>query len=136
MGAFGLQKFAGKDVSQFSITAGTDEAAALIAVSSIIQVDRTEASMTEFISKLTNEFGANGYFSDVTKETIGNSVKTLAGKLESIAGNIVGRYETLGKTVSVKPLKYYFDWDGNGTAGDEVAPESTSISGTLANFRV
>ena len=128
MGAFGLQKFAGKDVSQFSITAGTDEAAALIAVSSIIQVDRTEASMTEFISKLTNEFGENGYFSDVTKETIGSSVKTLAGKLESIAGNIVGRYETLGKTVSVKPLKYYFDWDGNGTAGDEVAPESTSIS--------
>ena len=69
MGALGLQKYAGKDVSQFSITSGTDEAAALIAVSTIIQVDRSEASMTEFISKLTNEFGANGYFSDATKQT-------------------------------------------------------------------
>lgn len=128
MGAFGLQKYAGKDVSQFSITAGTDEAAALIAVSSIIQVDRSEASMTEFISKLTNEFGTNGYFSDATKETLAKSVSKLQGKLNDIAEHIVGRYEKLGKTVTVKPLKYYFDWDGNGVVGDEIAPEGTSIT--------
>jgi hypothetical protein len=128
MGAFGLQKYAGKDVSQFSITSGTDEAAALIAVSSIIQVDRSEASMTEFISKLTNEFGTNGVFSDATKQTIANSTQSLIGKLDIISRNIVGRYETLGKTVSVKPLKYYFDWDGNGSAGGEIAPEGSSVS--------
>ena len=128
MGAFGLQKYAGKDVSQFSITSGTDEAAALIAVSAIIQVDRSEASMTEFISKLTNEFGANGYFSDATKQTIAGSVDKVRSQLDAISKNIVGRYESLGKTVSVKPLKYYFDWDGNGSAGDEIAPEGSSVS--------
>lgn len=127
MGAFGLQKYAGKDVSQFSITAGTDEAAALIAVSSIIQVGRSEAGMTEFISKLTNEFGANGSFSDATKETISTSVEKLNDKLEGIADNIVSRYEKLGKTVTVKPLKYYFDWDGNGVVGDEILPEGASV---------
>ena len=128
MGAFGLQKYAGKDVSQFSITSGTDEAAALIAVSAIVQVDRSEASMTEFISKLTNEFGANGYFSDATKQTIAGSVDKLRSQLDAISKNIIGRYESLGKTVSVKPLKYYFDWDGNGSAGDEIAPEGSSVS--------
>lgn len=128
MGAFGLQKYAGKDVSQFSITAGTDEAAALIAVSSIIQVDRSEAGMTEFISKLTNEFGSNGTFSDATKETIAKSVTKLQGKLNDIAEHIVGRYEKLGKTITVKPLKYFFDWDGNGVVGDEIAPEGLSVS--------
>lgn len=128
MGAFGLQKFAGKDVSQFSITAGTDEAAALIAVSSIIQVGRSEAGMTEFISKLTNEFGANGLFSDATKQTISKSIDNLSDKLEGIASNIVSRYEKLGKTVAVKPLKYYFDWDGNGVAGDEIVPDGVSIT--------
>ena len=128
MGAFGLQKYAGKDVSQFSITSGTDEAAALIAVSAIIQVDRSEASMTEFISKLTNEFGANGYFSDATKQTIAGSVDKVRSQLDAISKNIIGRYESLGKTVSVKPLKYYFDWDGNGSAGDEIAPEGSSVS--------
>lgn len=128
MGAFGLQKYAGKDVSQFSITSGTDEAAALIAVSTIIQVDRSEASMTEFISKLTNEFGANGYFSDATKQTIAGSVDKVRSQLDAISKNIIGRYESLGKTVSVKPLKYYFDWDGNGSAGDEIAPEGSSVS--------
>ncbi len=128
MGAFGLQKYAGKDVSQFSITAGTDEAAALIAVSSIIQVDRSEASMTELISKLTNEFGANGYFSDATKETLAFSTAKLTDKLDGIAEHVISRYENLGKTVTVKPLKYYFDWDGNGVAGDEIAPEGTSVT--------
>lgn len=128
MGAFGLQKYAGKDVSQFSITSGTDEAAALIAVSAIIQVDRSEASMTEFISKLTNEFGANGYFSDATKQTIAGSVDKVRSQLDAISKNIIGRYESLGKKVSVKPLKYYFDWDGNGSAGDEIAPEGSSVS--------
>lgn len=128
MGAFGLAKYAGTDVSQFSITAGTDEAAALIAVSSIIQVDRSEASMTEFISKLTNEFGANGYFSEATKETIAKSIDKLKDKLDAIASNIVGRYEKLGKTVTVKPLKYYIDWDGNGVVGDELLMEGASIS--------
>lgn len=134
MTAFGLQKYAGKDVSQFSITAGTDEAAALIAVSSIIQVDRSEASMTEFISKLTNEFGANGSFSDATKETIKKSMEKLVNNLESISNNIVSRYEKLGRVVTVKDLRYFFDWDGDGTAGNEiydgedaVVPEQTQI---------
>ena len=128
MGAFGLQKYAGKDVSQFSITTGTDEAAALIAVSSIIQVGRSEAGMTEFISKLTNDFAASGSFSDNTKETITESIENLQDKLDNIADNIVDRYEKLGKTVSVKPLKYYFDWDGNGVVGDEILPEGASVS--------
>ena len=134
MTAFGLQKYAGKDVSQFSITAGTDEAAALIAVSSIIQVGRSEASMTEFISKLTNEFGANGSFFDATKETIKKSMEKLVNNLESISNNIVSRYEKLGRTVTVKDLRYFFDWDGDGTAGNEiydgedaVVPEQTQI---------
>ena len=134
MTAFGLQKYASKDVSQFSITAGTDEAAALIAVSSIIQVGRSEASMTEFISILTNEFGANGAFSDATKETIAQSIDKLVNNLESISDNIVSRYEKLGRTVTVKDLRYFFDWDGDGTAGNEiydgedaVVPEQTQI---------
>ena len=134
MTAFGLQKYASKDVSQFSITAGTDEAAALIAVSSIIQVGRSEASMTEFISKLTNEFGANGAFTDATKETIAQSIDKLVNNLESISDNIVSRYEKLGRTVTVKDLRYFFDWDGDGTAGNEiydgedaVVPEQTQV---------
>ena len=134
MGAFGLQRYAGRDVSEFSITAGTDEAAALIAVSSIIQVGRSEASMTEFISKLTNEFGTSGVFSDTSKEAILKSISYLKDKLDDVADNIVRRYESLGKTVSVKDLRYFIDWDGDGTAGNEiydgedaVVPEQTEI---------
>ncbi len=128
MSAFGLQKYAGKDVSQFSIMSGTDEAAALIAVSSLIQVDRSEADMTEFISKLTNDFGVNGTFSKESKEALSLGRNKLKGQLSNIANNIVTRYRDLGKTITVKPLLYYFDWDANGVAGDEALPEGTNVS--------
>lgn len=43
--AFGLQKYTEKDASTFSITGGTDESAALIAVSSLLLVGRSEAAL-------------------------------------------------------------------------------------------
>ena len=128
MMAFGLQQYADKDVSQFSVSSGTDEAAALIAVSSIIQVGRSEASMTEFLSKLTNEFGDNGYFSDATKVALAESMNQLYDVLPMIADNVVSRYSELGRPITVKPLRYFFDWDGNGTCGDEILPEGATVS--------
>ena len=57
LSAFGLQKYGSKDASQFSIVAGTDESAALIAVSSLLLMNRTEGQLTEYLSTLSQEFG-------------------------------------------------------------------------------
>ena len=43
MSAFGLDKLSSKEVSNYSIASGTDEAAALIAISSMILEGRSEA---------------------------------------------------------------------------------------------
>ena len=94
--AFGLQRFLNKDVSQYSITAGTDEAGALIAISSLLLVDRTEAQFTEYLSKLSEEFGNKGSFSEISNEKFHSDKIELAKGLTIIANNIKSRYNQLG----------------------------------------
>lgn len=120
LSAFGLQKYADTDVSNYSITAGTPEAGALIAISSLILSTRGEAKTTEYLAKLSKEFGDNGAFSDETKETIKRDRNTIMRRLRSIEENIKNRYKELGQAVEVMPLEFYFDCDNDGVAGNEL----------------
>lgn len=133
---FGLEKYAKTDVNHFSITSGTDEAAALIAVSSLILYNRSEAQITEYLSQLSEEFAEDGNFSETTKLQIRKDMFSLESKLPQIAENIKKRYQEMGKEVAVKNLIYYFDWDGDGTAGNEIAPETHPVSLETNNINV
>lgn len=133
---FGLEKYAKTDVNHFSITSGTDEAAALIAVSSLILYNRSEAQITEYLSQLSEEFAKDGNFSETTKLQIRKDMFSLESKLPQIAENIKKRYQEMGKEVAVKNLIYYFDWDGDGTAGNEIAPENHPVSLETNNINV
>ncbi len=117
---FGLQEYASKDASQYSITSGDDAAGVLIAVSSLVLSDRSEAEVVEFLSLLTNEFSTTGTFSDKTKERFKSTRNYLNGRLDQIQDNIKSRYQDLGYDVNVKDLAYYFDWDNDGIAGNEI----------------
>lgn len=133
---FGLEKYAKTDVNHFSITSGTDEAAALIAVSSLILYNRSEAQIIEYLSQLSEEFAEDGNFSETTKLQIRKDMFSLESKLPQIAENIKKRYQEMGKEVAVKNLIYYFDWDGDGTAGNEIAPENHPVSLETNNINV
>lgn len=115
---FALQMYTQTDVSRFSITAGTDEAAGLLLVSSALLKNRSEAELTESLAKLSKELTENGRLLDDTKEDYRRTAMTM--NLEQIAQNVTERYEELGKTVTVKDLNYFIDWDNNGIAGDEL----------------
>ena len=116
---FGLQRFADTDASNYSITSGTPEAAALVAISSLILKNRTEAQVTEYLAKLSKEFGESGTFSVDTKAVIKNDRESLFGDIRKIEDNIKTRYEELGQTVTIDSLEYFFDWDDDGIAGNE-----------------
>lgn len=133
---FGLEKYAKTDVNHFSITSGTDDAAALIAVSSLILYNRSEAQITEYLSQLSEEFAEDGNFSETTKLQIRKDMFSLESKLPQIAENIKKRYQEMGKEVAVKNLIYFFDWDGDGTAGNEIAPENHPVSLETNNINV
>ncbi|MGE4332261.1 MAG: RagB/SusD family nutrient uptake outer membrane protein [Macellibacteroides sp.] len=132
--AFGLQRFLDVDVSQYSITTGSDEAGALLAISSLLLVDRSEAVLTEYLAKLSEEFGQEGKFSETSLQQIKKDRNKLNSKLPSIASNVVSRYNSLGKTVSVKDLAYFFDWNDDGIAGNEIAGNGTPV--TLETSRI
>lgn len=114
---FGFQKYADTDVSHFSITSGTNEAAVLIMVSSALLHNRSEAELTEAIAEVSAEFTAEGILSEAVKK----EYRSIAMKLpyQMIVDNIVGRYLSMEKEVVVKDLSRYVDWDNDGVAGNE-----------------
>lgn len=114
--AFGLSQYADTDASLFSIVKGNDESAALIAVSSLLLVDRSEAELTEYLAKLSQEFGKEGIFSPETKEQIKEDKKKIVKELSRVRTNIIERYNDLGVSVEVKELERFFDWDDDGSA--------------------
>ena len=114
---FGLERYADQDVCNFSIASGTEEAGALIVVSSALLKDRSDAELTEYLAMLSSEFKAEGRFMDDTKEKIRESSMLL--KVNEISDNIIRRYKDLGVDVTVPNLNYFIDWDGDGIAGNE-----------------
>lgn len=120
LSAFGLQNYMKKDVSRFSIADGDDAAGALIAVSSLVQANRSEAEIVEFLARLTTNFGISGKFSEDDKKDLRRSLNFLNYQLGTIQGNIIQRYKGLGQNITVKDLAYYFDWNNDGIAGNEL----------------
>jgi len=127
LNAFGLREIINKDVSTFSIISGTDESAALLAISSLLLMDRSEASFTEYLSKLSADFGKNGAFSNEIKKQISDDKYKLAKFIDDIEDNVIARYKNLGIEVKVKDLTHFIDWDNDGVAGNEIVKENQSI---------
>lgn len=105
-------------------------------MSSLILYNRSEAQITEYLSQLSEEFAEDGNFSETTKLQIRKDMFSLESKLPQIAENIKKRYQEMGKEVAVKNLIYYFDWDGDGTAGNEIAPENHPVRLETNNINV
>lgn len=127
--AFGLQRFANTDVSQYSVASGTDEAGALIAISSLLIADKTEAEVTEYLARLSQEFGQNGIFSETTKQQFKQDRNSLYSRLSTIENNIIKRYsKALKINVSVKDLSYFFDWNDDGIAGNEITDDNNPVT--------
>lgn len=127
MRTFGFEKFNNANVSDFNITSGTEEASALLAISSLILYGKSEAGVTEFLATLCDEFGKDGIFSVHSQERLRQNRNNLAQKLDAIAENVVKRYAELGDTITVLPLKYQFDWNDDGIAGNELSNEFTEV---------
>ena len=126
--AFGLQRYEDKDASSFSIIGGTDESAALIAISSLLIVDRSEAALTEYLAKLCKEFGDNGAFTESTRQQMKEGRNALAGQLSAVRNHVIDRYEEIGLPIEVKELAYFFDWDNDGVAGNETLQEGQTVT--------
>lgn len=113
---FGLQKYADTDVSRFSITSGTNEAAALIVVSSVLLKGNSEAQLTEELATMTQELIPSGKLPDERVKAYREKAIGMKDWYREIQDNIVRRYDN---KVTVKDLTRYVDWDNDGIAGNE-----------------
>ena len=134
--AFGLSSLTDKEVSSFSIISGTDESAALIAISSLLLSDRSEAALTEYLSRLSADFGKNGKFSENIKAQIAIDKNKLVQHLSDIKDNIIERYNELGIEITVKELAHYVDWDNDGRAGNEILKANECVNLTKSKIAV
>ncbi|MBQ7341966.1 MAG: hypothetical protein IJW42_01760 [Alistipes sp.] len=125
--AFGLGDFTNEDTSTFSIMEGNDNSAVLIAISSLLLMDRSEAALTEYLAKLSRDFGDDGLFSETNQSQINDDKRKLAAILPSIRENITSRYTELGISVNVKDLSRYIDWNSDGLAGNEILGDGESV---------
>lgn len=128
MEAFGLGTLSNKDATTFTYTEGTDEAAALIATSSLLLMERSEAALSEHLSKLSADFAGSGRFSDENLRLLANDKHSLAPKLATIKEHIIRRYDDLGTGINIRELTHFIDWDNDGTAGNEVLKDGQSVS--------
>lgn len=129
LSAFGLQKYAGTDVSQFSFTGGTEESDALIAVSSLLlSFSQDEAELTQYLGRLSREMGENGKFSEETIKQMRENLKYLSSSLPYIRERMIEHYKESGLDIRVNDLTRFFDWDNDGIAGNEVLEEGQVVT--------
>jgi len=82
---------------QFDISKNTEEGAILLAVSIILQGNRSVGQLTELLSKIQNDFGNNGKLDD---ENIINTLRTssMDSDLKEIRKNIENRFKDLNSS--------------------------------------
>lgn len=85
---FGLQSYETTPAESMSISAGTDGSGVLIAISSLILNDRSDAEITQHLSVLSQDLADDGSFADDNKRTIAHDRYQLQSNLDNIADNI------------------------------------------------
>ena len=127
LGIFGLGSVVKRSVEAISMADGTADAAALIATSALLLMNRSEAELTSYLADITSHFGNSGTLSDDVEAQLVLDKAELAKMLAGVEQNVIGKYASLGKTVTVKELRHYVDWDGDGVAGNEVLKDGESV---------
>lgn len=117
---FGLQAYDSTPAEAMSISAGTDGSGVLIAISSLVLANRSDAEVTQYLSTLSQDLADDGSFTDDNKRTVSHDRYQLKNSLNNIASNIMFRYRDLGQDVTVPDLRYFYDWNGDGVAGNEI----------------
>lgn len=117
---FGLQAYGEIPAESMTVAAGTEGSGVLIAISSILLSGRSDAQVTEFLSTLGNDFADDGKLTENNRILILQGKNRVTADLEKLSRNIVDRYNDLGVSITVPDLRYFYDWNNDGIAGNEI----------------
>ncbi len=115
LAVFGIPTADAELVSSFAemdISKEGDENAILLAVSALLQEQRSVAELSELISKLGQDLREDGDIDDAAFiETLKNSAATL--DLDQVRVNLSSRYSDLGLDITVPAFEDFIDSDGD-----------------------
>lgn len=98
----GMQSFTDRDVSTFSLTSGTKEAAILIITSAALLFDTDESEFTALIAELSDDFMESGTLAPERKYRILHHMQQL--DLQAIARHLTDYYRSIGETIYLPDL--------------------------------
>lgn len=134
LSAFGLQRLNDKDFTQVSITDGDDYAAALLAISIPLLYDRKGPDLISWMTRLRYDFADDGKFTEQNKAQY-NKDRNYIDFSYNIE-KLIKKYQEYGVTISVKDLRYFYDWDDDGVAGNEIYDPSQPATIEVSNIDV
>jgi hypothetical protein len=90
------------------ISKSGDGNAALLAISAILQSDKTEAELTELLSTINTDIRTDGTLDSTnTKATLVTAVDYIKALLSTIRSNIESRYSNLGISATIPAFESY-----------------------------
>ena len=118
LSAFGLQRLNDKSFTQVSISDGDDYAAGLLAITMPLLYSRKGSELISWMTRLRYDFADDGKFTEQNKEQYKKDRNNLS--LSYNVQRLIEKYHEYGLSVNVKDLKYFYDWDDDGVAGNEI----------------
>lgn len=112
------------------ISKSGDGNAALLAISAILQSNKTEAELTELLSTINTDIRTDGTMdSTITKATLVAAMEYVKPLQSTIRSNIETRYNTLGLSVSIPSFEtYILKLDTTVPAVSSVSPTSNATT--------
>lgn len=101
-----------------SLTDGNENAAVLLAISSIVLYDKKEAEFSEFASKLSNDFAAGGTITDVA---LLNGIREAGKNVDAVdvMENVQKYYKEQGSEITVSNIRKFIDGNGDGVLDEK-----------------
>ena len=132
LSAFGLQRLNDKDFTQVSITDGDDYAAGLLAISAPLMYYRKGSELISWMTRLRYDFADDGKFTEQNKTQYNKDRNSLS--LNNMAEKLISKYKEYGLDISIKDLRYFYDWDDDGVAGNEIYDPNQPATCDLTNI--
>lgn len=114
---------------KISITDNNKNSSILLAISSVLLYDKSEADFSRFIAQLSTHFADYGRITDVAlREKIDEGLKHISPK--KVAETMVSFYKDKGVALQVQDFGKYVDFNADGVIDEndkEVVPDNISV---------
>jgi len=114
------------------ISKSGDGNAVLLAISAILQSDKTEAQLTELLSTINTDIRTDGTLdSTTTKATLATAMEYIKDRRGTIRSNIESRYSNLGVSATIPAFESYaFKLDTTAPTVDSTSPTNSATVST------